>query len=373
MAFADRLLTRISEPGNLGAFLNSMGLSTFFTTNFRNRFNSEFWQISQVAVGGLRRSSFEQPLWVETRILGREDHHGNSFAKTSIDYTVYGRDTALWTDAVIELDTTWLVDQFPGTVTASEANPPTFEGLDNLVSVLRIDPNNHPLDRSGAPLANVTLNNQGRLRKAPPNPLTLTLDPSSGALLQPDGSIHSLVLLELFPRVGPATPILGAPLGEDGQPLRGLRMDNRGSFTDLAGAAAALDPLTGLPLDGNGEPVRPARLAVPGDDAGDYRFSFALPVRTDRLTLQFVTHLHLFVKSEFDLIGDLREVRVLRRRLEQRHDYLLSLNDTASKQPHAFALVYRNSVLNEDPGLSPATVRRLGSRVGVLVHFVAEP
>src|SRR5215208_3228966 len=149
MPLADRLLVHVSDPANLSAFLNRLNLGTFLTANFQSRFNSEFWQIAQVAVGATRSASFEQPLWVETRILGREDHHGNSFAKSNIDYTVYGRETALWADAVVDLDTTWQVDQFPGTVVASEANPPTFEGLANLVSVLRVDASNHPLDRSG--------------------------------------------------------------------------------------------------------------------------------------------------------------------------------------------------------------------------------
>src|SRR4051812_44230246 len=116
MAFADRFLVRISDPANLNTFLGGIGLGTFLTENFQSRFNSEFWQIVQVAIGATRRSSFEQPLWTETRILGREDHHGSSFAKANIDYTVYGRETALWTDAVIELDTTWQVNQFPGSV-----------------------------------------------------------------------------------------------------------------------------------------------------------------------------------------------------------------------------------------------------------------
>jgi hypothetical protein len=373
MAFADRFLVRISDPPGLNTFLGNIGLGAFLTADFQRRFNSEFWQIAQVAVGATRRSSFEQPLWTETRILGREDHHGSSFAKTNIDYTVYGRETALWTDAVIELDTTWRVDQFPGSVVTSQAAPPTFEGLANLVSVLRIDQNNHPLNRSGTALNNVTLDNQGRLQKAAPNPLTLTLDPSAGALLRPDGSIHSLVLLELFPRVGPATPLLGAPLGEEGQPLRNLRMDNQGSFTNLAGAPAATDPLTGLPLDGNGDPVRPARLTIPEGRTVDYRFMFALPVRTDRLTLQFVTRIHLFVKSNLNLINDLRDILALRHKLEQRNDYLLSLNDTTNKQPHVFVLVYRDNVLGGGPGLTADGARRLGSRVGVLINFVAEP
>lgn len=370
--FADRLLVFLSDPANLTAFLNGMNLGAFFTADFQTRFNSEFWQIAQVAVGATRSFKFEYPTWVETRILGREDHHGNAQGKTSIDYKFYGQETALWTDALIELETTWAVDQFPGTVVTSAAAPPTFEGLANLVSVLRIDATNRPLDRSGAPLANVTLDNQGRLQTDPPNPVTLTLDPLAGALLRPDGSIHALVLLELFPRVGPATPLLGAPLGEAGQPFRNLRMDNRGTFTDLAGAPAPLDPLTGLPVDGGGNPVRPARLTIPDGGTVDYRLIFALPVQTDRLILNFVTRLHLFVMPEFNLVSDLRDVLTLRQRLEQRHDYLLSLNDTANKWPHAFALAYESNALTGS-GLNQGEVRRLGDRMGVLIHFFAEP
>src|SRR5215211_4893945 len=106
MPLAERLLVHVSAPANLGTFLNRLNLRPFLTANFQNRFNSEFWQIAQVAVGATRSASFEQPLWVETRILGREDHHGNPSAKTNIDYTVYGREVALWADAVVDLDTT---------------------------------------------------------------------------------------------------------------------------------------------------------------------------------------------------------------------------------------------------------------------------
>jgi hypothetical protein len=372
VTFADRLLVHLSEPANLVAFLGGMDLGTFFTADFQARFNSEFWQIAQVAVGATRTVSFEQPTWVETRLLGREDHHGNAHSKTQIDYKVYGKETAQWTDLLVDLDTTWLVDQFPGTVVTSEAAPPTFEGLANLVSVLRIDAGNHPLDASGAPLANITLDNQGRLQTDPPNPITLTLDPLAGALLQPNGAIQSLVLLELFPRVGPVTPLLGAPLGEDGQPLRNLRMDNHGSFTDLTGTPATIDPLTGLPLNGDSQPVRPARLTIPDSGTTDYRFTFTLPVQTDRLTLMFVTRLHLFVRSEFNLIDDLRLLLALRHRLEQRHDYLLSLNDTSSKRPHIFTLVYQDNVLAGN-GLTQDDVRRLGARMNILIHFFALP
>lgn len=370
--FADRLLVHLSDPANLTTFLSGLNLGAFFTADFQARFNSEFWQIAQVAVGATLGFSFERPTWIETRILGREDHHGNAQGKTSIDYKIYGRETALWTDALIELETTWLVDQFPGTVVASETTPPTFEGLANLVSVLRIDTANHPLDRSGVPLANVMLDNQGRLQTDSPNPITLTPDPLAGALLQPDGTIYALVLLELFPRVGPATALLGAPLGEDGQPLCNLRMDSRGSFTDLAGAPAAVDPVTGLPPDGDGKPVRPARLTIPGGGTADYRFMFALPVETGRLTLQFVTHLYLFIMPEFNLISDLRSVLALRHRLAKRHDYLLSLNDTANKWPHAFALVYEANAL-AGSGLNQGDIRRLGAHMNILIHFFAEP
>lgn len=372
ITFADRLLVHLSNPANLTAFLGGMDLGAFFTADFQARFNSEFWQIAQVAVGAIQNLRFQESTWIETRLIGREDHQGNAPSKTQIDYKVYGLETALWTDLLIDLDTTWLADQFPGTVVASEAAPPTFEGLANLVSVLRIDAGNHPLDRSGAPLANVTLDNQGRLQTDPPGPVTLTLDPLAGALLQPDGAVHSLVLMELFPRIGPATPLLGAPLGEDGQPLHNLRMDSRGSFTDLAGTPATLDPLTGLPLNGGGQPVRPARLTIPDGGTADYRFTFALPVETDRLTLEFVTRLYLFARSEFNLIDDLRHVLALRRRLAQRHDYLLSLNETSSKRPHAFALVYEANALAGN-GLTLEDVRRLGVRMNVLIHFFAVP
>jgi hypothetical protein len=349
-----------------------MTLDDFLKTDFHARFNSEFWQIAQVAVGAAQASTFEQPTWVDTRLLGWEDHQGNAQGKTRIDYTFYGQETALWTDLRIELETTWLVDQFPGTVEVSEADPPTFEGLANLVSVLRIDASHHPLDRSGAALANVTLDDQGQLQTAPPNPIQLTLDPTAGALHQPDGTILSLVLLELFPRLGPATALFGALLGEDGQPLRNLSMDHHGSFTDLAGNPAALDPLTGLPLDGGGQPVRPARLTIPGGGTVDYRFTFALPVQTDQLTLEFLTHLHLFVRPEFNLIDDLRQVLALRHRLEQRPDYLLSLNDMGNKQPHAYILVYEENAL-AGSGIEQEAVRRLGARMNVLIHFAAAP
>lgn len=370
--FAETVLVYLSNPVNLTALINGMNLDAFLTADFQARFNSEFWQVAQVAVGGVSAASFERSTWVETRILGREEHHGNSHDKTSIDYKLYGQEMALWTDAMIELDTTWQVDQFPGSVVTSAAAPPTFRGLANLVSVLRIDAANHPLDRSGAPLANVTLDSQGRLQTAPPNPVTLKLDPLAGALLNPDESVRSLVLLELFPRIGPAAPLVGAPLGEDGQPLRDLRMDNRGTFTDLAGAPATTDPLTSLPLDGGGNPARPARLTIPGGGTVDYRFTFALPVQTNRLVLAFVTRLYMFIMPEFHLVDDLRTVLALRHRLEQRHDYLLSLNDTASKQPYAFALVYETSALTGS-GLNQGNVQRLGARMGVQIHFIAAP
>jgi hypothetical protein len=215
------------------------------------------------------------------------------------------------------------------------------------------------------------LDNQGRLQTTAPDAMTLHLDPHNGALLQPEGTLHTLVLLELFPRVGPVTPLLGAPLGEDGQPLRNIRMDHQGVFTDLLGMPVARDPLTSLPLDSTGQAVRPARLAVPGGGAADARFAFALPVQTDRVTFQFVTRLHLFIRPELQLATDLRQVLTLKHRLAQHHDYLLSLNETNNKQPHVFALVYETNALTGSE-LQQADVRRLGSRMGVLIHFFAE-
>jgi len=73
-----------------------MNLGIFLTTDFQARFNSEFWQITQVAVGATRNFSFEEPTWIETRILGRKDHYGNGQSKTNIDYRVYGIETTLW-------------------------------------------------------------------------------------------------------------------------------------------------------------------------------------------------------------------------------------------------------------------------------------
>jgi len=349
-----------------------MNLGIFLTTDFQARFNSEFWQITQVAVGATRNFSFEEPTWIETRILGRKDHYGNGQSKTNIDYRVYGIETTLWADAIVELETTWQADQFPGTIVSSQATPPTFEGLANLVSVLRIDTANHPLDRSGIPLANVSLDNQGRLQVGPPTPGTLTLDPLAGALLRPNGEIYSLILLELFPRLGPIVQFLGAPLGENGQPLHNLRMDSQGSFTDLAGTPASIDPLTHLPLDGDGKPVRPARLTIPDGGTADYRFMFALPVQTDRVTFNLVTRLYLFAMSEFNLINDLRNVLALKHRLEQQQDYLLSLNDTANKRPSAFTLVYDANVLTGS-GLVRNDVLRLGASMDVLIDFFTIP
>jgi hypothetical protein len=370
--FADRLLVHLGVPANLAAFLGGIGLDNFLTADFQARLNSDFWQVAQVVAGAVRAVTFEQPLWIEQRIVGREDHQGGALSRTNVDYKLYGRETALWADAIVELDTTWQVDQFPGTVVTSEAAPPAFTGLANLVSVLRLDANNRPLDPSGASLGNITLDAQGRLQADGGNPIPLRLDPVAGALLRPDGTIETPVLLELFPRVGPAVPLLGAPLGEDGQPLRDLRMDSRGAFTDLAGAAAGVDPQTGLPLDGAGNPVRPARLAIPSGGTTDYRFSFALPVQTGRLTLQLVTRLYVLLRPELDLVEDLRGLRLLRRRLEDRNDYLLSLNDTAGRSAHAFVLVYESDALGGS-GLSQAEVRGLGARMGVLMSFFAEP
>ena len=373
--FADRLLVYLSKEANLATFLKGMNLDAFFTKDFQARFNSEFWQITQVAVNNTPQNiSFEQPAMIETRILGRKDHYGNGQSKTNVDYRVYGMETALWTDAIIELDTTWQADQIPGTVVTSQPMPPPlFQGVARLVSVLRIDPaTNHPLDRLAKPLADITLDNQGRLQAVQPNPGVLTLDPSAGVLLLPDGKIHSLALLELFPRVGAATPLVGALLGEDGQPLPSLLMDSRGAFTDLAGAPARLDPLTGLPLDGNGKPVHPALLTIPDGDTVNYRFMFSLPVQTDKVTFNLVTRLYLFALSGFNLVDDLRKVLTLRQRLEQRQDYLLNLSDTADKLPGAFALVYDASAL-AGSGLVQDDVRQLGASVNVLIHFFAIP
>jgi len=350
-----------------------MDLGAFLTADFQARFNSEFWQITQVAVNNTPRSiSFEQPAIIETRILGRKDHYGNDQSKTNVDYRVYGMETTLWTDAIIELDTTWQANQAGTAVASQPTQPSIFKGVAHLVSVLRIDPANHPLDRSANPLIDITLDNQGRLQAGQPNPGVLTLDPSAGALLLPGGKIHSLVLLELFPRLGTATPLVGAPLGEDGQPLRNLRMDSKGAFTDLAGASARLDPLTGLPLDGNGKPVHPALLTIPDGGTVNYRFMFSLPVQTDKVTFNLVTRLYLFALSGFNLVDDLRKVLTLRQRLEQRQDYLLNLSDTADKLPGAFALVYDANTL-AGSGLVQDDVRQLGASVNVLIHFFAIP
>src|SRR5262249_26205482 len=154
----------------------------------------------------------------------------------------------------------------------------------DLLTVLRVDGANHPLDRIGVPLTTVTIDEQGRLMTDPPDRVQLTVDPLSGALLRPGGSIEAAARFELFPRVGGGTA-LGVRLGTDGQPLRNLRLDSRGQFTDLTGASAATDPVTGLPRDGTGAPARPSRLAIPDGGGEDFRFSFSLPVRTDRLTL----------------------------------------------------------------------------------------
>lgn len=362
ITFADRMLVHLSDDSNFNAFLGSANLDAFLTANFQARFNLESLQIVQVTTDTARVSAFEQPTWVETRLMGREEHQGNS--KTYIDYKVHGLQTPLWSDAVINLETTWLVDQMPGTIAPSE--PATFEGLADLVSVLRINASNHPLQPSGTPLTDFTLNEQGQIEP------TLIVDPLNGVLLTPDGSIHAPVQLELFPRIGPDTPLFGAPLGEDGQPLPNLRMNHYGDFTDLAGNPVAHGPLTGLPLDGEGQPVQPARLTIPGAGTVDYRFTFALPVQTERLTFHFITRLHLFILPEVNLVNDLRRALTLQHWLAQRPDYLISLSETDSKKAYIFALLYEESALSGS-GLNGAAVRELGEAMNVLIHFFAEP
>jgi hypothetical protein len=368
--FTDRLLVHLSDPANIAGFLNGAGLAAFLTADFQRRLNTDFWQIQQVTVGPVTVRELEAPYWQRLRILGRKDGHGNMLTRTSVDYSIYGFETARWVDASLDVQTTWSVDQFPGTVDITPAAPVQFDGTVSLLSVLRIDAGNHPLDRAGAAVGTVTLDNQGRLRTDPPQPVTLTLDPAGGVLREPDGRARDQVLLELFPRLGTAG--LGVPLGDDGQPLRDLRVDSGGTFTDLAGALAATDPLTGLPLDGTGQPVRPARPEFPGADGADHRFMLSVPIRTDTVNLQFVTRLHLLVAPTANLLVDLREVLAIRRLLESGTDYLTSLDDTAGKLPQAFALVYEENVF-DGSGIDPAGIRRLGARTGVLVHFFAIP
>jgi hypothetical protein len=374
VTFADRLLIHLANTANLGPFLSGLKLDAFFTADFQARFNSDFWQIAQVTVGATLGSIFEEPTWIETRILGREDHYGNHPSKTNVDYRVYGIETALWADATVELETVWQIDQFPGSIVNSPGAPSPFKGVANLVSVLRIDANNHPLDRSAGPLNDVTLDDKGRLTVVTGGspPVALRLDPLVGALLLPGGVIHSLVLLELFPHVGPTPPLLGAPLGEDGQPLHDLHMNSSGSFTRFTGVAAPIDPLTHLPLDGGGKPVWPARLAIPGGDSAGYRFMFTFGVQTGRLTFSFITRLHLFVMPQFNLVDDLRKVLTLKHRQEQRQDTLFSLDDTANKQANAYALMYDSNSLT-GTGLTQDEVARLGASSGILIHFVTSP
>jgi hypothetical protein len=369
--FADRLIVFLADPNNLPGFLGGMNLGASLTTTFQNRFNTEFWQVAQVATGAIRRVRFEQPTWVETRLMGREEHLGSNPNKTLIDYRFYGQEVALWTDLIIELDTTWQVDQFPGSIAATPANPATFGGLANLVSVLRLDANNRPLGADSQPLA-ASLDPQGRLQSDPPNPVALRVDPLAGALARPDGSIFSLVQLALFPQLGLPAASRGAPLGTDGQPLRGLLMDHQGNFTRLDATPAPLDPLTGLPLDSAGNLVRPVRLTTPEGGTVDTRFFFSLPVDPARQVFSFVTQLHLFVRPELNLVDDLRAVLALGHWLGQTNTALLSLSDPANRQPHALALAYENTILNGS-GIAPADVRRLGEAAGVLIHFFAIP
>jgi len=368
--FADRLLVYLSDPANVVGFLASAALDPFLTADFRRRLGSEFWQIQQVAVGAAAVRELQYPYWQRPRILGREEVQGTTPTRTTVDHSIYGFDAARWIDVSLDLDTTWTVDQFPGSVDVTPAAPLRFDLTANLLSVLRVDAANHPLDRSGAPMAAVTVDNQGQLRTDPPQPVTLRLDPTGGVLREPDGGVHDQILLELFPRLG--VPGLGVPLSDDGQPLHDLRVDNSGAFTDLAGAPAVTDPHTGLPIDGSGRPVRPARPAVPGTDGADYRFMLSVPVRSDTLTLNLLTRLHLLVSATADLLADLRGVLATRRVLEPGTDYLISLDDTAGKVPQAFGLVYEQNAF-DGSGLDSAGIRRLGARMGVLVHFFAVP
>jgi len=367
--FADRLLVYLSDPANVVGFLASAGLDPFLTTDFQHRLGSEFWQIQQVVIGAAAVHELQHSYWQRPRILGREEVQGTTPTRTTVDYSIYGFDTARWIDVSLDLDTTWTVDQFPGSIDVTPAAPVRFDLTANLLSVLRIDAANHPLDRSGTPVA-VTVDNQGQLRTDPPQPVTLRLDPTGGVLRGPDGRVQDQVLLEMFPRLG--VPGLGVPLGDDGQPLHDLRMDTSGAFTDLAGVPAATDPRTSLPIDGSGRPVRPARPATPDADGADYRFMLSIPVRSDTLTLNLLTRLHLLVAATPDLLADLRDVLATRRVLESGTDYLISLDDTAGKVPQAFGLVYEQNAF-DGSGLDSAGIRRLGARMGVLVHFFAVP
>jgi hypothetical protein len=368
--FRDRLLVHLSDPANLPTFLAGTDLEAFLTVDYQRRFNSDFWRVDQVVVGQSSVVGFARPLWTRTRILGREDQHGDAQRRKTIDYSVYGTERPTWVDVDLALDTVWAVDQFPGTVDLTPATPPTFEGAANLLTVLRIDSANHPLDREGSPLATVTVDDQGRVLTNPPERVRLTVDPLAGALLRPGGTIEAAARFELFPRVGGTA--LGIPLGTDGQPLRNLRLDSSGQFTDMTGAPVATDPLTGVPRDGTGTPAHPARLTIPGGGSEDFRFSFRLPVRTDRLTLALGTRLHLHVPTNVDLIEDLRAVLAARATFEQGEDYLISLDDLVNKVPHSFGLVYEANAF-DGSGLDVAGVRRLGAAAGVLVLLFALP
>jgi hypothetical protein len=69
--FADRFLVLLSDPANVGPFLADANLDSFLTSNFQARFNTEFWQIAQVALGAARTVNFQSPIWTELRIMGR--------------------------------------------------------------------------------------------------------------------------------------------------------------------------------------------------------------------------------------------------------------------------------------------------------------
>jgi hypothetical protein len=368
--FADRLLVHLSDQANVAGFLANAGLDAFLTADFRRRLDTGFWQIQQVAPGPATVHELEYAYWQRPRLVGREDVQGSSPTRTTIDHSIYGFETAQWVDVSLNLDTIWTVAQMPGSVDVTPAAPVRIDHTANLLSVLRVDDANHPLDRSGAPVPTVTVDDQGLLRTDPPQPVTLRLDPNGGVLRGPDGGVRDQVLLELFPRDG--VPGLGVPLSDDGQPLRDLRLNSSGAFTDLVGAPAATDPRTGLPLDGSGQPVRPARPAVPGGDSSNYRFMLSLPVRTDQLILNLVTRLHLLVGRSADLLLELRSVLATRRVLEATTDYLISLDNLAGKIPQAFGLVFEQNAFDGN-GLDIAAIRRLGARMGVLVHFFAVP
>ena len=373
VTFTDRVLVSLAEPANVPGFISGMSLNSFLLRDFRRRFNTEFWNVAGVTTGAVRVLGFEDVLSIEKRLMGREEHHnGSGSNKTLIDYRYYGEEQTLWTDVVLEVETTWDVDQFPGTVSVSDSTPAAYEGLADLVSVLRFDAAGHPLDVTGVPVANVTLDAAGHLRTNDLIPVDLVLDPLAGALRQPDGSLHTRVLLELFPKVGPTTPLLGAPLGEDGQPVPDLLMDHHGQFTDFAGTPSALDPVTNLPLDSAGQPVHLAVVTTPEQNKVDYGFFFSLPVVNNRLTLQLMTRLHLLLPLDVDLVRDLRRVVLLRRHLETRTDYLLNLDNTQQRIAHVFGLVYEANSLNAT-GLTAAAVQHLGDQLGTLIHFFPEP